>query len=66
MTTRDKLEQGEIIYQSGRKAGIRKVFQWLSEQPKEDVCGGMKILVAIDRWQDKLKEWGINEHKDRP
>ena len=47
------------------KAGIEEVFQWLSEQPKEDACpdGGMYILVAIDKWQAKLQEWGIKEGK---
>jgi len=50
-----------IVYKAGEKQGIDKVLQWLSEQPKEDAYpdGGMYILVAVDKWQAKLKEWGL-------
>ena len=53
------LEQAEISF----KAGIKDCLQWLSEQPKESATDafGMYILVEIDNWQAKLKEWGI-EH----
>jgi len=54
-------QQAEISFPKGEKQGIDKVLQWLSEQPKEDAYpdGGMYILVAVDKWQAKLKEWGL-------
>ena len=53
--------QAEISFPKGEKQGIDKALQWLSEQPKEDAFpdGGMYILVAVDKWQAKLKEWGL-------
>ena len=44
--------QAEISF----KAGIKEMAEWIKERD----CGDKScVVIAIDDWQAKLKEWGI-------
>ena len=44
--------QVPIPFEAGRRAGIKEVVEWID---KEDAIDRM----MRERWQAKLKEWGI-------
>ena len=50
------------------KMGIQEVVEWLREENDRhsQVLNGSFIIAKmdIDRWQAKLKEWGIDEKLD--
>ena len=43
----------EVAYETGFKAGIKEVVDWLKLAAAEPD-------FMLDAWQAKLKEWGIN------
>ena len=46
----------------GKKAGIRKVVEWIRENISVDTSDGGILIsgyAAGEKWQAKLKEWGI-------
>ena len=46
----------ELIAEISFKAGIKEVVEWIKERD----CGDKScVVIAIDDWQAKLKEWRI-------
>ena len=71
MEVKDKLEQDETIYQAGKKAGIREVVEWISDNSTiyrdteldyECTSFADQLLIDEDDWQAQLKTW----FKDQP
>ena len=55
----------EVAYETGYEAGIRKVVDWVEIYAHADLIVGHIVvhgsfMLEKDKWQDKLKEWGIN------
>lgn len=66
MEAKDKLEQGEIIYQLGKEAGIREVVEWIEKNShanadynSEGYLRSSWLELYPGSWQAKLKEWGV-------
>ena len=47
------------VFNRGKKVGIKEVVEWVEEHRWKSVFLTGDVLLGVEEWQAKLKEWGI-------
>lgn len=51
--------QAQISFEAGKKEGRREVVEWIEKNVYWRTDAPYKSTLDPDKWQDQLKEWGL-------